>query len=391
MAHTHTAIRDCVNAFRKQYGSEPAWLVRAPGRVNLIGEHVDYNAGWVLPMAIETDVWIAAARHRQPGFAFASTHPQAEAFEFHDTADTTPKWGGYVRGVMAGYLEAAADPPIPPFAAMVHSTIPVGGGLSSSAALEIATAVLLQQIAERKLSNWELIKLCQKAEQRYAGVPCGFMDQFASLVGQKDALLLLDCRKESWQPVPLSDPSVSFVIVNSNVTHELSDGGYATRREQCESAAAKLGVNTLREVEFHDLIKHQSKLTDVEFRRARHVVSENQRTLAAVAAIKANDWAELGKLLYAAHASIRNDFEVSTPELDTLVEIGRKIGIQGGVWGARMTGGGFGGCVVFVVHAPRRKQIQEHILNAYESETGIAATAIRTRPAKGACTVTITS
>jgi galactokinase len=370
--------------FQRRYGKPPEWVVAAPGRVNIIGEHTDYNDGFVLPMAIERWTLIAA---RPGGDRRAILYSE----QMHSTAalDLTrpmqigpPEWANYVRGVAAGFQRLNTS--IPGFDALLDSTVPLGSGLSSSAALEVATATLLEAATRKHLDPVEKALLCQKAEHEFAGVPCGIMDQFTSTLAQKDHLLLLDCRSRTVQPVPMTDPSISVLIVNTNVRHALATGEYAKRRAQCEAAAKALGVPSLREATMAQLQRGQGKLDHVVFHRARHVITEIERTLDAAKAIAASDWSRVGELMYASHISLRDDYEVSCRELDVVVEIAQNLGISGGVIGCRMTGGGFGGCAVSLVRSEAVAAISEKLAAAYRSRTGLEPTLFVSRPAAGA-------
>jgi galactokinase len=270
------------------------------------------------------------------------------------------------------------------FQAVIDSNVPIGGGLSSSASIEVATATLLEAITGTTLDPIEKALLCQKAEHEYAGVPCGIMDQFASVMGREDQLMLLDCRSQQLELIPLHDPAVTVLIVNTNVKHELSGGEYAERRAQCESVARKLGVASLRDAAFPQLKVRGRQLEPVEFRRARHIISEIARTVKAAGAIKNGDWCEVGALMYASHDSLRDDFEVSCRELDLLVKIAREIGPQGGVIGSRMTGGGFGGCTVTLVETEKVAAVTAQLLERYRAATNIDASTLTSRPARGA-------
>jgi galactokinase len=227
-------------------------------------------------------------------------------------------------------------------------------------------------------------RLCQKAEHEYAGMPCGIMDQFSSSLGAEGKLLLIDCRSETAELVPMDDPSVAVLVINSNVKHELTGSEYPERRSQCEQAAKRLSVVALRDVNSSQLEAAQGKLDPLLYRRARHVVGEIERTLRASRALQAGEWPVVGELMYASHASLRDDYEVSCSELDVLVELAQGIGADGGVIGARMTGGGFGGCIVALVRSGREREIAERIGAGYRARTGTEATAFVTKPARGA-------
>jgi galactokinase len=229
--------------------------------------------------------------------------------------------------------------------------------------------------------------LCQKAEHEFAGVPCGIMDQFISVMGRQNNLLLLDCRSHQTELVPMNDPAVSLLITNTNVKHELANGEYAQRRAQCEAAVKVLGVESLRDATPEMLESAKAKMDDIVFRRARHVIGEIERTIHAAEGIKASNWPSVGQLMYASHQSLRDDYEVSCKELDAIVEIAEGIGIKGGIFGCRMTGGGFGGCTIALVQTEQIEAISAKFATDYKAKTGIEATIFVTRPAAGATIV----
>jgi len=375
--------------FEKLYGRPPRWIAAAPGRVNIIGEHTDYNDGFVLPMAIEYYSVMAADRpvDGREVITLRSTL-EAEVATIDLTRPVrlaAPKWGNYPRGVVAGFLERGIQPG--GLDVLLHSTVPLGSGLSSSAALEVCTATLLESVTGTTLDPVEKALLCQKAEHDFAGVPCGIMDQFISALGREGHLLLLDCRTRTTELVPMNDPSVALLIINTNVKHELSGGEYAERRAQCEEAARNLGVESLRDVTVVQLEAGKSKMSETVYRRARHVIGEIGRTVDAAQCVRQSDWPAVGQLMYASHAALRDDYEVSCEELDVVVEIAEAIGEQGGVYGCRMTGGGFGGCCVALVKASAVDDISKKIAADYKAKTGIAASIFASRPAAGATVV----
>lgn len=375
-------------AFQKHFGRPAKYIVAAPGRVNIIGEHTDYNDGFVLPMAIDRYTVIAgdvAHDDRPIRAARIVTSTLGEEHEIclaGEHSAPLPTWAKYIRGVFEAAAEHALVPPI--FDAVVDSNVPLGGGLSSSAALEVATATLLEQLAGRHLDPKVKALLCQQAEHRGAGVPCGIMDQFSSVLCEARNLMLLDCRSQEIRMVPMSDPSVTVLIINTNVKHELTGGEYAERRAQCEAVAKILDVPSLREATPALLEAKKPKLDDVHYRRARHVIGEIDRTVRAADAIAAGQWDTVGELMYASHDSLRDDYEVSCPELDVLVEAARGLGTSEGVIGSRMTGGGFGGSTVSLVRSDQAKEIADAICEQYRQATGIAATPFVTPPARGA-------
>ena len=375
--------------FEKLYGRPPRWIAAAPGRVNIIGEHTDYNDGFVLPMAIEYYSVMAADRpvDGREVITLRSTL-EAEVATIDLTRPVTlaaPKWGNYPRGVVAGFQERGIQPG--GLDVLLHSTVPLGSGLSSSAALEVCTATLLEAVTGTTLDPVEKALLCQKAEHDFAGVPCGIMDQFISALGREGHLLLLDCRTRTTELVPMNDPSVALLIINTNVKHELSGGEYAERRAQCEEAARNLGVESLRDVTAVHLEAGKGKMSETVYRRARHVIGEIGRTVHAAGSVRQSDWPAVGQLMYASHAALRDDYEVSCEELDVVVEIAEAIGEQGGVYGCRMTGGGFGGCCVALVKASAVDDISKKIAADYKAKTGIAASIFASRPAAGATVV----
>ncbi len=383
--------------FAARFGRRPRWVVAAPGRVNLIGEHTDYNDGFVLPMAIERYVVIAADQsagdspNQPPTANVFSVRADESATIPLDTplAPQPPAWSNYVRGVIAGYLARDINPG--GFDALIDSTVPLGAGLSSSAALETAVATLVEAASGKRLDAVEKALLCQQAEHDFAGVPCGIMDQFTSALGQENHLLLLDCRSREATLVPFVDPTITTLVINTHVSHELVGGEYAERRRQCNEAAAQLGVAHLRDATSVQLEAARDRIEPVCYRRARHVIGEIERTVSAARAIEQGDWREVGSLMAASHASLRDDFEVSTPELDLLVDLATSLGDEHGVVGSRMTGGGFGGCTVSLVRTEALTAVARFIREGYLRQTGTEPTLFSTRPAAGAQIVSVTS
>ncbi|MDE3066519.1 MAG: galactokinase [Verrucomicrobiota bacterium] len=373
--------------FKKIHGRPPRWLAAAPGRVNVIGEHTDYNDGFVLPMAIERYAVMAAdgAPDDKKLIRIRDAAPGVEPVTIDLSAPIrpgAPKWGNYPRGVVAGFLARGAR--LGGLDVLLQSTVPLGGGLSSSAALEVCAATLLEAATGHPIDPVEKALLCQKAEHEFAGMPCGIMDQFISVMGRENRLLLLDCRSRKTDLVPMNDPSVAILIVNTNVKHELTGSEYPMRRKQCEAAAKILGVPSLRDATAEALERARGKMDDVVFRRARHVIGEIERTVHAAEGVRASNWPTVGLLMYASHRSLRDDYEVSCAELDAVVEIAESIGPRGGVFGCRMTGGGFGGCAVALVKSEAAGAISKTIAGEYKRKTGIEATIFNSRPAPGA-------
>jgi galactokinase len=374
--------------FQNHYGRPARWIVAAPGRVNVIGEHTDYNDGFVLPMAIEKYAVMAADSAKKPGKISVYDTQFKEAAAIDISVRVTkgqPKWSNYIRGVIAGFQNRGAK--IPALDVVFLSTVPLGGGLSSSAALEVCTATLLETALGKPIDPIEKALLAQTAEHEFAGVPCGIMDQFISVLGREGNLLLLDCRTRKTELVPMSDPSVSLLVVNTNVKHELGSGEYAKRRAECEAAAKALGVASLRDASGEQLAAAKNKMSNVVFRRARHVIGEIERTIHAAEGIRASNWSTVGQLMYASHDSLRDDYEVSCEELDIIVKIASGIGIKGGMYGCRMTGGGFGGCAVALIKTDAVKAITEKIAKDYKAKAAIEASIFSSRPAAGATVI----
>ncbi|MDR0611812.1 MAG: galactokinase, partial [Planctomycetaceae bacterium] len=369
--------------FLKRYSSEPVWIVAAPGRVNLIGEHTDYNDGFVFPMAIERYTVIAAAPDDTADAVVYSVNKDESVTIKLDGSATPPQtvvWQSYIQGTVQNAVEAGLRPKS--FRAVINSNVPLGGGLSSSASLEVATATLVEAITGQKIDPVQKALLCQKAEHLYAQMPCGIMDQFISAMGQNGYAMLLDCRSRIPAMVPFNDPDISVLIINSNVKHQLTGSEYPDRRRQCAKAAQLLGVPMLRDATLPQLETAQA-IFDKEpggqrcFRRARHIITENNRTIAMADAIVHKDWKKCGMLMYESHASMRDDFEITCTEIDILVEMARLLD---GVIGSRMTGGGFGGCTVSLTESSKVENISKTINEQYFTKTNIKPTVFATRP-----------
>ena len=368
-------------AFETRFGRAPSVLAAAPGRVNLIGEHTDYNDGLVLPMAIERYVVVAADKADRDAVTVHSvTMDSDESVSVEGKiADNAASWANYIGSVLGVYHDEGLPPC--PMDVAIDSTVPLGGGLSSSAALEVGFSTAIEAIMGYEVDAQRKALLCQAAEHR-AGTPCGIMDQFSSALCVEGHAMLLDCRDQTTKMIPLADPEVVVLISNSNVKHELTGGKYAERREQCEAAAAALNVASLREVKADQVLA--STLEGALLKRARHVVTEIERTVRAAECMTLGDWRECGELMYQSHASLRDDFEVSCKELDILVDAAAGIGLDGGVYGSRMTGGGFGGCTVSLVDRSKAQDVAQRIADEYAQKSGLTATQFLTRPARGA-------
>jgi galactokinase len=348
-------------------------LVRAPGRVNLIGEHTDYNDGFVFPMAIEPEVRLAC-RSRDDGIVrLASTAFAGDVVEFsvqQKVEPAGPEWALYSRGVAAELL--AAGIPLTGMDALIDNTLPLGSGLSSSAAVEVATARAFLTLAGLDMDPQRVALLCQKAEHEFPKVPCGIMDQTIVAGGRAGHAMLLDCRDLSKQYVLVDPLELRVVIVNSMAKHALTGGEYAERRGQCEQGVAHFRkrnpeVRALRDVSAAEVDQAEGKLPEVVLRRCRHVVGEIARTVKAAGLLAQRDYDEVGRLMVQSHASLRDDYEVSTPELDLLVDEAMTVK---GVYGARMTGAGFGGCIVALVQPRSVEPLTAHLKKAYPTRTG---------------------
>ena len=387
MLETNMTVSDLALRAKKELASnfkvESTLVALAPGRVNLIGEHIDYCDGFVLPLAIERYVVIAARPNDSQTARITSTGEatiEIDLSKAQEIAD--PKWSNYLRGVIRGFQDLKYK--LPGFDASIVSSIPLGAGLSSSAALECAFATLLEGLVDAVLPLADKALLAQRAEHDFAGVPCGIMDQFASAFGMKDQLILIDCRSSEPEMVPFSDPSLSIIVANTNVSHDLSDGGYSNRRKETEDGLTLTGKESWRDVTMEDVYAAQEKMGDRIFRRSRHVVTEIARTAQAVEAFKSCDFSNIGSLMESSHRSLRDDFEVSCDELDLMVALAKEIGLEGGVLGARMTGGGFGGSTVTLCHSINAEAIARQMNDRYQAQTGIEPLLFVTRPAAGA-------
>jgi galactokinase len=347
----------------------------APGRVNLIGEHTDYNDGFVLPFALPRRTVVTATR--ADGWTVTS-RGETVSFGADDLVPgRVPGWAGYVAGVVWALREAGYD--VPGAVLEVTSDVPVGAGLSSSAALECAVLAALAELGGMALDGMERARLARRAENDYVGVPCGIMDQAASSLCREGHALFLDCRTGSVShvPLPLAETGLAVLVVDSRAPHQLADGAYAARLAACRRAAELLGVRALRDASAEDLGRLEDPLLR---RRARHVVTENARVLATVSRLGAGDLRGIGPLLTESHASMRDDYEITVPEVDTAVE----AALEAGAYGARMTGGGFGGCVIALVDAAAAPAVAEAVERAYAAKGFGAPEWFTAAPSEGA-------
>lgn len=377
-------VSDASAGLLSRFEAKATTTAAAPGRVNLIGEHIDYCDGFVMPFAIDRYIVISGCANGTSQARIATALGE-EIATFDLSApleEGSPKWSNYIRGVVRGFQNRGHS--IPGFDAYILSSVPGGAGLSSSAALECATATFLEGLLDTRLQTREKALLCQKAEHDFAHVPCGIMDQYASAFGKPNRLVLIDCRSGEPELVPFENPDLTVLISNTMVHHELSDGGYAARRKHTEEGLAILGKASWRDVTDADVQANWDQLGEPINRRSRHVVGEISRTIAAAAALARNDFETLGPLMAASHDSLRDDFEVSCKELDIMVDIARKIGRNGGVIGARMTGGGFGGSTVTLCESRLATEIAATLASEYEAATGITPQIFASRPSQGA-------
>ena len=377
--------------FRQLFGTTPQ-MVRAPGRVNLIGDHTDYNDGFVMPMAIGFYTWVASAKRNCDDRileAYSEHFDEKITFSL-DALSGPPRqhWGDFVRGVAATLQDAGHK--LSSVNLAIHGDVPLGAGLSSSASLEVALALALTSVAGLDVPRLELVKLCQAAEHKYVGTRCGIMDQFIAGFGAAGHALMLDCRSLQYQLLPIPG-DIRFVVCNSMVRHELASGEYNLRRADCEAAVRLLqpfipGIRALRDVRIEDLEKYKHVLSKTVYRRCRHVVTENERVLAAAGALQSGDAERYGQLMYESHRSLRDDYEVSCRELDLLVDLASSIQ---GVYGARMTGGGFGGSTVNLLRADSVAAFQSQLAERYSDATHIAPETYVCEPAQGAESLSI--
>ncbi len=359
------------STFEAHYGAEPTLIAHAPGRVNIIGEHTDYNEGFVFPAAINFGTWVAATKRADNDIVVTAMdyENQQNQFSLSDiNYDEEQGWANYVRGVVKVLKEA-----IPDFGGanlLVTGNVPQGAGLSSSASFEVAILKALSALYELPLDGVQAALLGQKAENTFVGCSCGIMDQLISAMGNEGMAMLLDCQSLAIEHSPLPD-SHQIVIINSNVKRGLVDSEYNLRRQQCEQGASLLGVSSLREATMEMLEGAKAHMPEVVYRRAKHIVTENARTLAASQALKAGDIETVSEAMAQSHISMRDDFEITVRPIDYLVEIiGEVLGKSGGV---RMTGGGFGGCVVALVPTDKVEAVKQVVADKYSDETGYSA------------------
>jgi galactokinase len=364
--------RKAVSIFEQGFGTSPTVVVRAPGRVNLLGGHTDYNEGYVLPAAIDRAAWLAAGP-RDDGYAHivAWDMKASRTFRLDDIPPADGEWADYPRGVAWALSEA--DLPLVGMNAVLTSDVPVGAGLSSSAAVEVAFAKAWQALSGFELEKTQMALLCQRAESEYVGLRCGVMDQMASVWGRREHAFVLDCRSLEVDLVPIPTEA-TIVVVDTGVRRELASSEYNRRREECEQAVEILSsklphIASLRDVCYDDLLQHREYLPGLLYKRARHVVTDNARVLEAAEALRASDLYAIGAAMRECHKSLRDDYEVSSPELNLLAEVAWDVS---GCYGARLTGAGFGGCVVALGHKEAVDSLSRQVEQAYVDRFGSA-------------------
>jgi galactokinase len=365
--------------FLETFGVEPDLVAAAPGRVNLIGEHIDYSDGFVLPFAIKDRTFVAARKRNDSTVRIASAQRRNKIVTV-DISKVKPglkgEWERYALGVLwALGVKDGVD-------LLIDGHVPLGAGLSSSAALECSVATAMNHLFDLGFNLEELARLTQKAENQYVGVPCGIMDQSVSLMATQGSALLLDCRDLSTKNIPfdVASSGLELLIIDTQAHHALTDGGYAERRASCESVVAKLGIRSLRELTMEQLENSRGSLTETEFVRARHAVTEMKRVLDCVQALSDSNFAKVGELINQSHASLRDDYTVSCPELDTAVD----AALAAGALGSRMVGGGFGGSAIALIQASKTTETIKAIEKGFSSKGFKAPRFFTSLPSQGA-------
>lgn len=360
-----------VKKFEELFKNEPL-LVRSPGRINLIGEHTDYNDGFVFPAAIDKEIHFAVAKNKANIFRFYALDLH-ESFEMkvENLAKSDTSWANYLLGVAAQFKKAGYE--LEGVDCVFGGDIPLGAGLSSSAAIENGFAFALKEILEAPVSKIQMIKMAQKAEHEYAGVMCGIMDQFASMNGKKDHAIKLDCRSLDFEYANIDLHDYEILLVNTNVKHELASSEYNTRRAECETGVQILqkydnNITALRDVSLSLLQVHREEIDPIVYKRCEFVIKENLRVEDAFSALAKNDIKTLGALMFQSHEGLRDDYDVSCKELDLLFDMGKR---SDGVIGSRMMGGGFGGCTINIVKKEKMNTFSEGVKNEYSKITGI--------------------
>lgn len=378
-------LNNITSAFESHFTGEPI-LVRAPGRINLIGEHTDYNNGFVLPAAVNQAIYIAIGRSNHPNKCHLESLDMDDQFEFalDDFQPIKPNtWQNYIMGVVAEIQKTGKS--LSGFNMVFAGDVPQGSGMSSSAALECGTCFALNELFDIGLEKVEMVKMSQQAEHNFAGVMCGIMDQFASMMGVKDQALLVDCQSLEYKHFPIELADYSLILCNSNVSHSLADSEYNVRRQQCEEGVAIISrhypnVESLRDISLDQLAAHQSELSDVVYRRCEYVIKENDRVMAMTTAMEKSDFKTLGEILTAAQAGMKDRFEISCAEIDFMADYANN---SEEVLGARMMGGGFGGCTINLVNKGSEERFVADLSAAYKQQFDKDLTPILVRIADG--------
>lgn len=379
-------VKNAADAYMRQFGTAPTAAAMAPGRVEIMGNHTDYNGGFVLPAALDKATVVAgSATGGSTATLYAADFRRLASFDLKNLArDTQNSWASYVLGVIDQLQRQGV--PIGGFQAVIHSDVPGGAGLSSSAALEVAMAFFLKQLFPYEAGPMQIAQLCQRAENDFVGVPCGILDQFSSVFGIKGGLLFLDCLTLEHSAVQMGRSDIALVICDSNVKHAHAGGDYTTRRAECMAAAAFFGKQLLRQVSWEEFEAGKEGLPANQRKRAEHVLNEDKRVLAMREAAQHGDTETMGRLLTEGHASCRDLFENTSPEIDLLAEMAAQIP---GCIGAKMTGGGWGGCTINLVYTDAADEFCHILATDYKQRTGTVASVYACRAAQGAHAVAL--
>ena len=363
----------------------PAITVESPGRINLIGEHTDYNEGFVLPTAIDKKIYLKLRPNSTSNFCriFSNTFNKGFEFQLDRAIQKGSGWENYILGVVKELL--GKEGKLEGFDCIIESKLPVGAGISSSAALECGIANGLNELFNLNLSKLEIVQLCQKAENDFVGSNCGIMDQYASVMSKKDHLIKLDCRSLQADYLPADFKKNKLLLLNTNVTHSLADSDYNSRREECEAAVAIIQktypeIKSLRDLNFEMLEQQRNQLQGKMYERCLYVLKENERVLKAAKTLRSQDLSAFGRLMYASHEGLQHNYQVSCKELDFLVEFSRNKDF---IYGSRMMGGGFGGCTINLVESSRIKEYVKEVSEAYYNEFNIELDALTVSPGEG--------
>ncbi len=365
--------------------------IASPGRINLIGEHTDYNMGYVFPAAIDRRIEFRIRRNgsQHECHVYSVDFKKLLSLSLENVRPSNEEWENYILGVIHEIQKLGH--PLSGFDCQLRSNLPIGAGISSSAAMECGIAFALNELFDLGMSKMDIILASQRAEHNFVGTQCGIMDQYASVMGEENQALLLDCRDITHQMIPLQTEPYSLILLNTNVSHNLSSSGYNDRKADCETGVemlqnAGMKIQSLRDVSEEELLGHKDILPQVVFRRCLYVIQENQRVLLAAKALKKNELSRFGDLLYQSHAGLQNLYEVSCPELDFLVDFSRN---HHSVLGSRMMGGGFGGCTINLIHRDHLQPYVEQVSTAYKETFGIDLDPIPIRPSKGTSLVDV--